>query len=111
MFKKFIAKVNQETVSFLTKCLIPIQNSSQVEEAKKKGTEESYKTNKEESRSLLTGNKTATVEKTKPIRSQKTYGRNSKVSVKYSDGTIKKDIKFKKVESDITSEKCVIIED
>ena len=111
LFKKFIAKVNQETVSFLTKCLIPIQNSSQVEEAKKKGKEESYKTNKEESRSLLTGNKTATVEKTKPIRSQKTYGRNSKVSVKYSDGTIKKDIKFKKVESDITSEKCVIIED
>ena len=111
LFKKFIAKVNQETVSFLTKCLIPIQNSSQVEEAKKKAKEESYKTNKEESRSLLTGNRTAAVEKTKPIRSQKTYGRNSKVSVKYSDGSIKKDIKFKKVESDITSEKCVIIED
>ena len=75
------------------------------------GKKESYKTNKEESRSLLTGNKTSRVEKTQPIKSEKIYGRNSKVSVKYSDGAVKKDIKYKKVENDIKSEKCVILED
>ena len=32
-------------------------------------------------------------------------------SVRYEDGTVKKDIKFKKVENDINSEKCVVIED
>ena len=112
LFKKFIAKVNQDTVSFLTKCLIPVQNPSQVQENKSSASKkESYQTNKEESKSLLTGNRTSAVEKTKPIRSDKTYGRNSRVSVKYADGSIKKDIKFKKVESDINQEKCVIIED
>ena len=111
LFKKFIAKVNQETISFLTKCLIPVQNSNQVEEAKNKASKENYETNKEESRSLLTGNRTSNPEKTQPIKSEKTFGRNSRVSVRYSDGSIKKDIKFKKVEGDINSEKCVIIED
>ena len=112
LFKKFIAKVNQDTVSFLTKCLIPVQNPSQVQENKSSASKkESFQTNKEESRSLLTGNRTSAPEKTKPIRSEKTYGRNSRVSVKYTDGLIKKDIKFKKVENDINEEKCVIIED
>jgi len=111
LFKKFIAKVNQETISFLTKCLIPVQNSNQVEEAKNKASKENYETNKEESRSLLTGNRTSNPEKTQPIKSAKTFGRNSRVSVRYSDGSVKKDIKFKKVEGDINSEKCVIIED
>ena len=54
LFKKFIAKVNQDTVSFLTKCLIPIQNANQVEEARKRKESNKYDTNKEESRSLLT---------------------------------------------------------
>ena len=111
LFKKFIAKVNQETVSFLTKCLIPVQNSNQVEEARSRASKENYETNKEESKSLLTGNRTSNPEKTQPIKSEKTYGRNSRVSVRYSDGSVKKDIKFKKVEVDINSEKCVIIED
>ena len=111
LFKKFIAKVNQDTVSFLTKCLIPIQSSSQVEESKQIKDRNRYDTNKEESRSLLTGNKTQQVEKTKPIKSEKVFGRNTKVSVRYEDGTVKKDIKFKKVENDINSEKCVVIED
>ena len=111
LFKKFIAKVNQETISFLTKCLIPVQNSNQVEEAKNKASKENYETNKEESRSLLTGNRTSNPEKTQPIKSEKTFGRNSRVSVRYSDGSVKKDIKFKKVEGDINSEKCVIIKD
>jgi preprotein translocase subunit SecA len=111
LFKKFIAKVNQETVSFLTKCLIPVQNSNQVEEARSRASKENYETNKEESKSLLTGNRTSNPEKTQPIKSEKIYGRNSRVSVRYSDGSVKKDIKFKKVEVDINSEKCVIIED
>ena len=88
-----------------------VQNSNQVEEAKNKASKENYETNKEESRSLLTGNRTSNPEKTQPIKSEKTFGRNSRVSVRYSDGSVKKDIKFKKVEGDINSEKCVIIED
>ena len=43
-------------------------------------------------------NRTSNPEKTQPIKSEKTFGRNSRVSVRYSDGSVKKDIKFKKVE-------------
>ncbi|MEA5401964.1 hypothetical protein VB776_03480 [Arcicella sp. DC2W] len=39
----------------------------------------------------------------------KQYNRNDKVSVKYEDGTILKDVKFKKIEEDLKNEKCSII--
>ena len=118
LFKKFIAKVNQDTVSFLTKAQIPIQNSDEVQEAKKLKRKENYVTKKEDvssgsvdKRDKTLGHRTSQVQTTQPIKSQKVFGRNSKVSVRYEDGRIIKDIKFKKVESDINAEKCTIIED
>jgi len=45
-----------------------------------------------------------------PVKSQKVAGRNEKVNVQYMDGTIMRDVKFKKVEEDIKTNKCVIIE-
>ena len=118
LFKKFIAKVNQDTVSFLTKAQIPIQNSDEVQEAKKLKRKENYVTKKEDAGSgsvdekdKTLGHRTSQVQTTQPIKSQKVFGRNSKISVRYEDGRIIKDIKFKKVESDINAEKCTIIED
>ena len=46
-----------------------------------------------------------------PAKSQKIAGRNEKVTVQYSDGSIKKNVKFKTVEEDIRNNKCVLIED
>jgi acyl carrier protein len=37
------------------------------------------------------------------------FSRNDKVSVRYKDGTVKKDVKFKKVEEDLKNGKCEII--
>ena len=118
LFKKFIAKVNQDTVSFLTKAQIPIQNSDEVQEAKKLKRKENYVTKKEDAssgsvneRNKTLGHRTSQIQTTQPIKSQKVFGRNSKISVRYEDGRIIKDIKFKKVESDINAEKCTIIED
>ncbi|UXP33123.1 preprotein translocase subunit SecA [Reichenbachiella agarivorans] len=116
MFKQFIARVNEDTVSFLTKAEIPVQNPDQVQEARRQRVSQNYKESKEESGSALggnsagNGNRTAPVEKTAPIKSQKIYGRNDKVSVQYADGTIKKDVKFKSVEADVASNSCVVIE-
>ncbi len=39
----------------------------------------------------------------------KEYGRNDKVSVKYNDGKILTDVKYKKIEDDIRADKCQII--
>jgi preprotein translocase subunit SecA len=45
------------------------------------------------------------------MKSEKAVGRNAKVTVQYTDGSIKKDVKYKKVEEDIINNKCVLIED
>jgi len=118
LFKKFIAKVNQDSVSFLTKAQIPIQNSDEVQEARQLKRKENYVTKKEDAgtgsvseQDKTTGYRTSKIETTQPIKSQKIFGRNSKVSVRYENGRILKDIKFKKVESDINTDKCKIIED
>ena len=114
LFKRFIAKVNNDTVSFLTSSQIPINNSDEVKEADKKSKHDNYATNKEESKSLLSGKRESDQSedvKSQPIKSNKIYGRNTKVSVRYQDGSEVKDIKYKKVENDINQEKCVIIND
>lgn len=118
MFKSFLSRVNEDTVSFLTKSEIPIQDPDQVQEARRQRAAQNYKESKEESGSALSSggrqqanaNRTAPVEKTAPIKSEKVYGRNDRVSVQYADGTVKNDVKFKSVEADVIGNKCVIVE-
>jgi len=45
----------------------------------------------------------------RPIIAKPKIGRNEKVTVEYKDGTIKKDVKYKKVKTDVEMEKCKII--
>jgi len=115
LFKRFVAKVNEDTISFLTKATIPVQQSSQVDEAKKQRSSQNYEESKEESKSLLSssgqGQRRPPAEKVAPAKSTKIAGRNEKVSVQYTDGTIKKDVKFKVVEEDVKNNRCVILED
>ena len=113
LFKRFIAKVNKDTVSFLTSAQIPVKDPDQVKEAQAKRRSNDYSTNKEESRSLLSGNNEKSNDgiKSEPIKSNKIYGRNTRVSVRYENGSVIKDVKYKKVESDLNDEKCVIIND
>jgi len=112
LFKRFIAKVNEDTISFLTKAIIPVQQSDQVNEARKQRSSQDYSESKEESRSLLDGGQGRTrppVEKVAPAKSMKVRGRNERVDVQYPDGAVKRDVKFKHVEDDVKNNKCVII--
>jgi preprotein translocase subunit SecA len=36
--------------------------------------------------------------------------RNDKVTVRYKDGTVKKNVKFKTVEQDIAENRCIVLE-
>jgi len=45
-----------------------------------------------------------------PRKSDKVYGRNDKVTVQYSNGTTKKDVKYKSVEQDVQEGSCVIVD-
>lgn len=115
-FKRFISKVNEETVSFLMKAEIPVREPEQVQEARSHRRER-LKEQKDESRSLLQGGQQQpqgpqreVEEKVLPVKSEKIAGRNDKVSVQYTDGRVLKDVKFKKVEEDVKNGKCIVIE-
>lgn len=114
MFKIFLAKVNEETMSFLTRATIPTEDPNRVQEARS-SSRQSYNESKAESKSALAGRQDTRnrppVEKVAPIKSEKVFGRNDRVSVQYPDGTVKKDVKFKSVEEDIKSSKCVLIDE
>jgi preprotein translocase subunit SecA len=118
LFKRFIAKVNEDTISFLMKADIPVQQPEQVQEAR---AQRRAKLNeqKEESRSLLSGGGSQAqqpqpnrppAEKVMPVKSEKLANRNDKVSVQYSDGRVLRDVKYKKVEDDIRNNRCIIID-
>lgn len=115
LFKRFIAKVNEDTISFLMKADIPVQNPEQVQEARAQRRAR-LNEQKEESRSLLSGGggqpqpDRPPQEKVMPAKSQKIAGRNDKVSVQYQDGRVLRDVKYKKVEDDILNNRCIIIE-
>ncbi len=117
LFKKLIYKINQESISFLTKADLPVQEPEEVQEARRQRRRQRYNESKEESKSLLEGGGGAgtaprpPVEHPQPRRSKKVAGRNERVSVQYQDGTVKKGVKFKTVEDDVLNNRCVIIED
>lgn len=114
-FKRFISKVNEETISFLMKADIPIREADQVQEARQ-AKRQKLSEKKEESRSLLQGGgqpqapQRQVEEKVMPVKSEKVAGRNDKVSVQYPNGRVLKDVKFKKVEDDVKAGRCIVIE-
>ncbi len=116
LFKRFIAKVNEDTVSFLMKAEIPAQQPDQVQEARAQRRAR-LSEQKEESRSLLSGGgqqqpqpNRPPREKVMPVKSEKIAGRNDRVTVQYPDGRVLRDVKYKKVEDDIKNNRCIVIE-
>jgi preprotein translocase subunit SecA len=118
LFKRMIGKVNEETVSFLFKADIPVQEGEEVQEARPPRVQQkapALKLEKEEAHSSLEpGHPVPGVpepERHEPIRVHKVAGRNDKVSVRYNDGRIVRDVKFKNVEQDVINNRCILIED
>ncbi|WP_026950826.1 preprotein translocase subunit SecA [Algoriphagus mannitolivorans] len=122
MFKRFIGKLNEDMISFLTRADLPKQDPSQVQQAQApRASEPRVQASKEEVGSTLNpgANRAAAAAAVAgrpapppvaPRKTDKTYGRNDKVSVQYTNGTTKTDVKYKSVEQDIAEGRCVIIE-
>ena len=114
-FKRFITKVNEETISFLIKADIPVSEPQQLQEARAQARVK-LNEQQEESQSVLQGGGPAprgpvqrTEQKVMPVRSEKVANRNDKVSVQYQDGTVVRDVKYKKVEDDVRAGKCIVL--
>ena len=121
MFKRFVGKLNEDVISFLAKAELPTQDPSQVKAAQAPRQQENVQASKAEVGSSLnpgaarqaaaaTANRSAETQVVAPRKTDKVYGRNDRVTAQYADGTVKKDVKYKSVEQDVASGKCVIIE-
>ncbi len=122
MFKRFVGRLNDDVISFLAKAELPTQDPSQVKAAQsQKSGDQKVQASKAEAGSTLNpgangqaaaavANRTAPPQVVAPRKSEKAYGRNDRVSVQYTNGNVKKDIKYKSVEEDVASGKCVIIQ-
>ena len=121
LFKGFIGGIANDIVTFLSKANIAVNEPDQVQNARnlrKQRASQRVKESKADSASILSGGGSAAqpqaprreVEITKPRQVTKNIGRNDKVTVKYTDGTTKKNVKYKTVEKDVVENKCVIVE-
>jgi preprotein translocase subunit SecA len=117
-FKRFITKVNEETVSFLMKADIPVQQPEQLQEARAQRARVELNEQKEESQSVLQGGGNGapprgpvqrSEQKVMPVKSEKVANRNDRVSVQYQDGRVVRDVKYKKVEDDVRNGKCIVL--
>lgn len=115
-FQEYIDKVNKETVSFLLKYNLVVEQEAQIQEAREVSAPSAQVT---ENKQELDGggygeagsqDTRQAQPKVQPMKSNKVYGRNDIVSVQYQDGTLLTDVKFKKVEKDLAINKCVVIE-
>ncbi|WP_324675711.1 preprotein translocase subunit SecA [Hymenobacter sp. GOD-10R] len=125
LFKQMIGKVNEETVSFLFRADVPVQQGAQgydepefmLEDELPAQPAPKLKARKEVSSvSLGAGPEdmgpedAPIVEKQQPARAQKVANRNDKVSVQYMDGRIVRDVKYKTVEDDLINNRCVLLD-
>ena len=129
LFKQLINRLNEETLSFLFRAGLP---SAEEDIRTSKGeapqrTQPKVRESKEEMDSILQNrpavsqqaaaaaggnpNQTAPPPKPKPAKSKKIANRNERVTVRYTDGAVKKDVKFKHVEADIKNNKCVLVDE
>ena len=115
LFKILISKINQELSEFLLKADIPVQDQSNVREANPVARAPRVQEQKRDVESSLhpaaAGQDTREPQKQAPIQALKMPGRNDRVSVKYRDGSVKKDVKFKSVEQDVVTNQCVLLEE
>jgi preprotein translocase subunit SecA len=113
LFKVAIDRINKDVSSSLLKGNIPLQASSQVQQARgpRRLDMSEFEQTKREAGSAFDGGggdgPAQGQRKMEPVRSGKKIGRNDIVKVRYQNGKII-ETKYKKVEPDINSGACVL---
>ncbi|RYF67129.1 MAG: preprotein translocase subunit SecA, partial [Cytophagaceae bacterium] len=134
LFKRFLNKVNFDTISFLTKADIPAQEAEDVQQEIRQAPaqqrpqpqpqlhtnmedfdDDHLATGPEEYARRMAENDAMGAgappmpPRQEPLRVAK-LDRNARVNVQYVDGSVKRDVKFKTVENDVISGKAMLID-
>jgi preprotein translocase subunit SecA len=109
-----IDSINKEVISVLMKGQIPIQDPSQVQQARgpRRLDMSEFEQTKSDAQSAYEGQEgegqqAPQQRKVEPVRTGRKIGRNEIVKVRYQNGKIV-EAKYKKVELDINSGACVL---
>lgn len=103
LFQNFLKKVNAETVGFLMKAGVDEIRFQQIAPPPKPANQ-TLQTNR--SSDAEEGARAAA----RPVVTQRLANRNDKVNVQYKNGTVKRDVKYKTVESDVLKGDAVLID-
>jgi preprotein translocase subunit SecA len=134
LFRRFLSKVNFDTISFLSKADIPAQDVEEVQQEIRQAPvqqrpqpQPQLHTNMEDfeddhlatgpeeyARRMAENNAMGAGAPPMPPRQAPArvakLDRNARVNVQYADGSVKRDVKFKTVENDVISGKAMLIE-
>jgi preprotein translocase subunit SecA len=118
LFKTFIFKVNEELVTFILKAGIHAEEQQPV--AQQRPPKPEPKPVLKESRApepAMAGSmpnyeeeNAPPIPKSQPVKTDKIANRNDRVTVRYFNGELKRDVKFKTVEEDILANRCVVVD-
>jgi len=118
LFKTFIFKVNEELVTFILKAGIHAEEQQPIPQQRPSRPEP--KPVLKESRApepAMAGSmpnyeeeNAPPIPKSQPIKADKIANRNDRVTVRYFNGELKRDVKFKTVEEDILANRCVVVD-
>lgn len=111
LFQQFIKKVNHTTIAFLNRADLQLLTPDVTQEVQHADAYNNLQESKQSVESLLHTNEQGpgVIMNLQPLRSQKIAQRNQRVTVRYADGRVKENVKFKTVEDDIVNEKCTVI--
>ena len=116
LFKTFVFKVNEDLISFLLKASIYAEEQAPVavqrpapRQAPRPALKESRHADNESGSSEPEENRSP-APKPQPVKADKIANRNDRVNVRYFNGEVKRDVKFKTVEEDILANRCVIVD-
>jgi preprotein translocase subunit SecA len=106
-------KVNEDLVSFLLRATIYAEE--QAPQRPVPPPRQEPKPQLKESRSEAPGlpderEDGQPAQKPQPVKAEKVANRNDRVSVRYFNGELKRDVKYKTVEEDILANRCVIVD-
>jgi preprotein translocase subunit SecA len=118
LFKTFIYKVNEDLVSFILKATIHAEEQPPVPQrgAPRPEPKPVLKESRSQEPSLANAGPQGQfddeppIPKPQPAKAEKVANRNERVTVRYFNGELKRDVKYKTVEDDIHANRCVIVD-
>lgn len=116
LFKTFVFKVNEDLVSFILKAHIHAEEQApEAPRAPRPEPKPVLQESRQPEPALTTSgpgmeDEMPPIPRPQPARAEKVANRNDRVTVRYFNGEIKRDVKFKTVEEDLLANRCVIVD-